>query len=145
MYIYFTMMYLRNDEQLYFSLRYLNRAHTWIGIWLMREAVTRNFKYITLYLSSSTVITSNDERRYIACMERNLDRVEWIYETPFGAHVNDANWCLIFLSLLIEENADDPLKEPNRIFPLMSATKFSMHGSPRYSHTLISVQRSVII
>ena len=59
--------------------------------------MTRNSEYLTLYWSSSNIITSNDEQRYIAWMEMNLDRVEWIYETQFGAHVNDANWCPILL------------------------------------------------
>ena len=123
---------MRNNERQYFSLWFLKRAHTWIGIWLLREAVIRNSEYLTLYWSSSTIITSNDERQYIEWMERNLDRVDWIYDTPFGAHVNDVNWFPVFLFSWIEDRLDDPSKLSNQIFLLMSATKFSMHGSPSY-------------
>ena len=61
-----------------------------------------------LYWSISTIITINDKRQYIAWMEMSMYQVEWIYETPFGAHVNGENWCPIFLSSWIEEKADDP-------------------------------------
>ena len=40
---------------------------------------------------------------------------------------------------------DDLSKVSNRISPLMSATKFSIHGSPRYRNTHITARRYVII
>ena len=136
---------MSNDKQRSLSLQFLNRAHIWIRLWLLREAVTRNSEYLALYWSSSTIIMSNDERRYISWMEMNLDRVKFIYETLFGAHVNDENWCPIFLSSCREEKVDDLSKVSNRILLLMSATKFSMHGSSSYQNTLITERRCVII
>ena len=136
---------MSNDKQRSLSLQFLNRAHIWIRLWLLREAVTRNSEYLALYWSSSTIITSNYKRRYIAWVEMTLDWFEWIYEMPFGAHVNNANWCPILLSSWREETVDDPWKVSNRIFLLMSATKFSMHGSPRYWNTLVTALCYVII
>ena len=107
--------------------------------------MTRNSKYLTLYWNSSTIITSNGEQRYITWVETNMDWVKWDYETPFGAHFNNVNWCPVFLSSWIEEKVDDPSKVSNRIFLLMSEMKFSMHGSPRYNNTLITARRYVII
>ena len=126
---------MRNEQQRSFYLQFLNRAHAWIRIWLIGEVVTRNREYLTLYWSSSTIITSNDEQQYITWMEKNMDQSEWIYETPFGGNVNDANWCPIFLSSWIEEKVDDQSKVSNHILLLIPKTKFSMHGSPSYWNT----------
>ena len=112
---------------------------------IYEQTVITNSKYLTLYRIISTIIISNNRRRYIAWMEMNLDQFEWNYEIPFGAHFNYKNWCPTFLSLWIEEKVDDPSKVSNRIFLLMSEMKFSMHGSPRYNNTLITARRYVII
>ena len=136
---------MSNDKQWYFSLQFLNRAHTWIGVWLIREAVTGYSKYLTFYWISSTLITSYDKQRYIIWMEMNLDQIEWIHVTPFRAHVNDANWCPIFLSSWIEEKVDYQLKVSKWISLLISVMGFSIHGSPSYQNTLITKRRYVII
>ena len=111
----------------------------WEKLW--RETVNIS-PSIEAVLPLSRVMT---KRRYIAWMEINLDIDKWIYETPFGAHVNDTNWCPIFLSSWIGEKADDPLEVSNQIFLLMSETNFLMHGSPRYRNTLITARSCIII
>ena len=107
--------------------------------------MTSHSKNITLYWSISNIITSNDKQQCIKWMDMNLNWVKWIYKTPFGDHVNDANWCPIWISSWIEEKVDDLSKLLNRIFLLMLATNFSMHGSPRYTNTLITEHHYVII